>query len=703
MALSAERQAELEAIFAEPSVSPVEMSAERQAELEAIFAEPTQLPAQQPTQQVLRPGETLDMDIGPTTAGGLFAEDVGQFAQDVGKAAQSRETFQAVGGTVGAALGLPAGPAGAAALGVLGVAGGDALFNIIESAKAVFAGQEAAPLTIEGVKKAFEKPLAAATTEAGFTTALGAAGIPLRAAKPFIGRALKVTTEQARELMRNAKQLDIPLGAINVTPREAIKGFSRVLGVFPFVGTPLRESFASQTAAIDRSLDKILNEVAPSASVSEIGIDLTKFATKKFKAFRRLSGSLYDDFLKKAEDASVPDIFPTTNLNQAANNIIETQKTGLIPTQQAVEAAELATAKQKSVREFLAPPSITQAPIPEVTPPLRPLAGESDILVNFINKATQLPERLTALQIRSLQRSLQAIMSKAAADGFDVSRGIQLKKALELDFNNPQIDLLNPQEGQELIGSLTRANKFFAENIKRFETATAKKFGRIDKNIFKPKFTQAGARETDEAFSAVFNAKSPEALNNLRDVVGSKVFKRAARKHLDNSVSKAITETVGEGGEAIRIFDPVRLEKQLGLNTPDGRKMLETILQGTGVTLKQLDDFNRVVQAVGSVEIPDVSKFLQRRITLGGAAAITGLGGFAAGGGGILTKLGLLALTRSTARLLSSPQALKDMQAIISPTVTTQVKRATILRLLRSFPEGEEKTALTEAVNELEN
>ena len=665
MALSAERKAELESIFAEPSVSPVEMSAERQAELEAIFA----IPTQQPTQQVLRPGETLDMDIGPTTAGGLFAEDVGQFAQDVGKAAQSRETFQAVGGTVGAALGIPAGPVGAAGGGVLGVAAGDALFNIIESAKNVFAGQEAAPLTIEGVKKAFEKPLAAATTEAGFTTALGVAGIPLRAAKPFIGQLLKVTTEQAKELMRNAEQLNIPLGAINVTPREAIKGFSRVLGVFPFVGTPLRESFASQTAAIDRALDKTLNAVAPTATLSEVGVNLINAGSKKFKAFRRLSGALYDDFLKKAEDISVPDIFPTSNVKAKAVEIKGLQDAGQIQLPEGGTFGQIG----------------------------------DDPMTALVEQTINLPERLTVQQVRGAKESLERLMTKAAADGWDVSRGVQLKKALELDFNNPQVDLLNVQEATALTESLARANKFFGDNIKRFQTATAKKFGRVEKDIFKPKFTQAGARETDEAFSAVFNAKSPEALNNLRDVVGSKAFKRAARKHLDNAVSKAITETVGEGGEAIRIFDAVRLEKQLGLNTPDGRKMLETILQGTGVTLKQLDDFNRVVQSVGSVEIPDVSKFLQRRITLGGAAAITGLGGFAKGGGGILTKLGLLALTRSTARLLSSPQALKDMQAIISPTVTTQVKRATILRLLRSFPEGEEKTALTEAVNEFKN
>jgi len=610
-----------------------------------------------PPQQSLSLADRIAQALSPQ-------EVAAQQRQQIADAFTSRETARAAGGVLGGALGIPAGPPGVVAGGALGAAAGDAVFNIMASAKKAFEGFEMAPVSVESAIEAFKSPIKAGTEDIVASLGLGVAGRAARGVAPLVGKAVGVAKREAKELAGLATKLGVPLGAINVTPREAVKGFAKVAGVFPFIGTPIREAQSTAQKALDLSLDRTLNQVAPTASLQEVGVDLTKAGQSRFKAFRRLSGSLYDDFLKKAESASIPNIFPSTNLKNAAKEIAQQQGT-----------QEVILETGKAARK-----------------------PGSDILADFIEDSTQLPERLTAQQIRGLQTSLQEIMSKAAADGFDVSRGIKLKKALEIDFNNPVVNLLAPREGKELVDSLTTANKFFANNIKDFQTATAKKFGRVDKNIFKPKFFTAGSKEADEAFSAVFNSKSPQALQNLRSVVGRPTFNKAVRRHLDGVIEKAVIEPATES--AARIFDANKLEEVLGLATESGRETLKTMLKDSKITVKQLDDFTRVARAVGSVEIPNVSTFIQRRAVLGGGKAAAGAFTAGLGAADPITTIALMTALRKGSRVLSDPAQLRSLTIGLDSTATQKAQRAAVLRLIRNIPNSEEREALRDELKE---
>jgi len=585
-------------------------------------------------------------------------ERAAQLPQEIAQAALTPEVFQAAGGTIGGIVGAPAGPAGIAAGGALGTAGGEALFNVVESIRNLFEEQkEEGPTNLESIKEAFKGPIKAGTEDILFNLGLSAVGRVARGLAPLTGKALGVAKKEAIELARLADRLGIPLGAINVTANRAVKGFAKVAGVFPFVGTPIRKAQQTAQTLLEDSLNKTLDAVAPTVSLQEVGVDLTKAGQNKFKAFRRLSGALYDNFLNKAKNATVPTIFPTTNLTQKAKSILKEQDEGTIKL--------IGGGKFGSIK--------------------------SDILSSFLNDSTKLPQRLTAQQVRGLQRDLQTVMTKASADGWDISRGVDLKKALELDFNNPQVSELGIEEGKAIVDSLTTANKFFAKNIKMFQTATAKKFGRIDKNIFKPEFFEAGTREADEAFNAVFNSQSPQALQNLRKVVGPKPFRQAVRKHFDSAIEKSIIEPASEGAPSI--FDPIKLEAQLGLATLEGRQALEEMLKNSPLKLKDLEDLNRVSKAIGSVEIPDVSTFLTRRAGIAGAKGVTGA--FAATQGVISPGgVALMVAARSSARVLSDPAKLKSLTVALDSTIDDKLRRSAILRLIRLLPSKEEHEAL---------
>jgi len=447
--------------------------------------------------------------VAPETIGLPFGinvekEGLAELGQSFGRGLLSRPAFQGAGGTLGAALGIPLGPGGVLAGGGLGAAGGEAAFNVLQSAGL-------APTDVKtprSAAEAFTRPIKAGVEDVAFAGGLGVAGQAARAVGPTVKKgALKIAgamTPEAKEVKRMARDLNVPVGSINVTPRDAVRSFAKVAGVFPFVGTPIRKAQKVSQDAIARRFSDILDEMAPTATLADAGIDLTKGAKSQFNKFRAESKALYQAFEDTVDDLPVKDVIDGNIVRNVAEDVIGRQAAGQV---------------QLRTGEALSAPG-------------------TDPLGNFIGQLTQLPDNMTIPQLREVQRGLKDVMGRAAADGWDLSRGIEIKKSLEQAMNNPNFDRViqsvgdNPAIAQQIkdaSDALVNANRHFGENMSRFGTATAKKFGRVEKNIFGPGFKKAGSKEPDEIAKGVFNVKSPIALQNLRDVTGEKAFRKAAR------------------------------------------------------------------------------------------------------------------------------------------------------------------------------
>ncbi len=124
------------------------------------------------------------------------------------------------------------------------------------------------------------------------------------------------------------------------------------------------------------------------------------------------------------------------------------------------------------------------------------------------------------------------------------------------------------------------------------------------------------------------------------------------------------------------------------------------MLKDTPLKVSDIEDFNKVAQAVGSVEIPDVATFIKRRAVLGGAKAIAGT--FLAGVGltSPIKTIALITATRSGARLISDPAKLKSLTTALDSTATQKAQRAAVLRLIRTIPNQEERDFLTNELNQ---
>ncbi len=566
-----------------------------------------------------------------------------------GQAAFSPETFQAAGGMAGAALGTPLGVPGALAGGALGAAAGQSAFDVAQRARAALGG-EPAPDTTVG-QEALQAGQAG-LTDLAFGGAGAVAGPLVKSFKPALGRLLGVSGQPAKAVVEEATKQGIPLAAAQVSQKPSVKNFSQVIGVFPYVGTPFKRLAAGTSQAIDSRTTAILNELAPTATAADLGVDLTNAAKGRFKDTARVGGALYKDFTDKAIAAGNPSIVPTDTMRQVANSLLEQQAQGRV----------FVPGARGQTRTNIVPE--------ELGNPL------DKFFQNFVN----VPERLTVLQARGLQRSLNDATKLAKAQGFDVSRAAQIKQALEQDLNNLDVGNLAPDVGAPIVKALQNANTFWAREMTAFETPTAKRFGRVDRNIFSPKFAQAGGTNADEAFRAVVNSRSPQAMADLRRLVGDDVMKGVARRNVEDAFAKA-TATGAQKGSSLS-FDPENLAQNLGLNSADGRRVLAESLKGTPISVDDLEKFVDVTRVASDFNVPDVSTFLQRRLTLGGLRSLLATG---VAGVGItqapLTALGMGVLARKGSQILASPTALKSMTKALDDSLTDKVRRAALLRV----------------------
>ena len=576
---------------------------------------------------------------------------------DLTGGAVNRGTLTAAGGTLGGVLGAAGGPVGALAGGGLGAAAGSSAFDVANRAIRAFQGR---PQPDVSVPEEAARAVQEGVTDVAFGAGAASLGPLVKSFKPLMGKLLGVGGEPTRKLAAEAAKQGVPLAAVQVSKRPSVKGFSRVLGIFPFVGTPFKELASASGKAVEDRAGAILNELAPTATTADLGVDLVKAAKGKFKDFRRVSGALYDDFAKQAEAAGNPTIVPTDSTRQVANQIRDQRA-----------AARVLVPGARGESKTLVQPEELRNPLDQ-----------------FFDNFANIPERLTVTQARGLQRSLNEATQRASAQGFDISRAGQIKQALEQDMNSLDVGNLPPEVGQSIVGALQRANTFFADSIRPFETATAKRFGRVDRNIFNPKFAKAGSANPDEAFKAVVNTRSPQAMADLRRLVGNDAMKGVARRHVEDALAKAVASGAPKGSSLN--FDPSNFAANLGMDSAQGRQVLDEALKNTGVTSSELEKFVDVARAASDFTVPDVSSFLQRRFTLGGVRSLLGGATLAAGVSSPPAGIALAILARKGSQILSSPSALRAMTTALDDSVSDQVKRAAVLRLARAVVPDDE-------------
>ena len=552
-----------------------------------------------------------------------------------------RPTFEAIGGIAGGVVGSPGSLPTMVVGSTLGTAGAGQLYDVVQG---YITNQ---PKTLDGqLSTAFQD----LQREAAFQTFF--------AKIPGMGRYLKSKLvnkdAKTKSLYESAKSIGFPL-SISDTGKPIAKGYNRVIGVFPFVGTPTKKQLAGKADFLNKYSIDTLNTFAPNVSISNLGIDMVEAAKSTRQEFRNITSFFYDDFYKSASKLKQP-VISTENFSNAAKSYIKLVDDGLIK----IKGKRLKTPQKDQFYKYA-------KSIQNIDP--------------FINIS----------QYKAIIRDMNKFSKQSQKEGYELGQILSLKTGLEKDLNlltKPEYykqfsKVVDVKNMSDVANKLKFANKVFANGLensmitkvmrdkarkqglelrnirgqKIFDRGAAKYFERVDKAIFGSGFEKPGGIYSDQLADALLKNRNltPQLLNDLNALVGKKNYDKFVRKVFQ----KAYDNSIVDNGVNGLMFDPFKYEDLLGLNTESGREIMKGLLKGSKLTIKQLDDFFDIAKNHGSLTIPDVSQFITRRATLGGTKSI--LGGVALGYGTFndpVRGLGLIYLARKGSGILSDPKNL---------------------------------------------
>lgn len=564
----------------------------------------------------------------------------------VGDALTSRSALEAIGATTGSLIpylgqgGVAAGAArGAQAGGALGAIGGwrgRALGSLVGGIAGAIAGNsvrdiiapEEAPQNIEQLTDRLR-----GASQDEVTSQVISAAIPV-VAKPFRSAAtsfMDAGSGAAQELYKKAQQFGIDLAPANLRDSSFVDSWRKVIGVMPWAGKPFIRSSERQREQVAGAVDDILDTIAPNTNMFDSGVNLIRAAENASEAFTKEAKRYYKNFYDKA--AQLPAAFKSDAVKNAANDILSRR-------------------------------AVSQ--IEGVTSPV------SDNATELLTQLGSMPDHLSIQQIRGMTSDLNSIIATRKMAGEDVTDLLSIKKAFEKASGDIDTSIVGDAAAKEVTGALKAANKFYAENIKKFQTATGKKFGRVDKNIFNVGFSKAGTRPDDQTMKAVFDAGSPKALQELRNIVGEKPFASAVRAHLQEPMRSIVKEVDG-----VKYVDSSDFVKRFKLDTDEGRKTMQEMLKGSGIDRRTVDSFIDVVRSVERIQPTSPSSFLQRRLTLGGLGAFGSFYGV-----GMVPAASILYLTGKVSDAFTNPKVMRDFVRANNAAIPDRLKIAALERMV---------------------
>jgi hypothetical protein len=560
-------------------------------------------------------------------------------------------------------------------------------------------------------------------------------------------------TNTFKKMKELAETYGYPLGIVQATNSGFWKGYAKVVGVFPWVGTPFRKSGEAIDEAT-RQYFKRTNNLMPVNTISQLGADVRKMAEGKYDAIRAAQNYLYDDFEEFALKLGNKKVISLGNTIKQADRTYK---------------KFLESRPKQGYGNLRWPGSRTQEAFGE-----------------FYQNLSNLGETATLQEAITLRQMFNDFMVNFKSEfGGTIPRSEgnaigKLQNMFERDFSNMM--KLDSEIDDAILDQVKKkyntAVEFFADTTKNYEGGIITDFKQMNRSMFGPGAEQKGYMYAGEAFNTIFNRakKDPEAMNHLlsliqptnaelkawklagnkdgvtkkvkqlvkeidptdpegvreiyiskevptvsrgpdsgRLVIAQRMFNDAIKNSIGGlpsgsnfvdflSVPSASLEQIQKKG--IRKVAPDLLEyqnvtinagqfaKNLGLDSPDGIEVLNTLFKGTNINVKDIKNFLSAADAAGSFVIPDPSTFVQRRVTLSGFKGMF-IGGMAgAGGATALVNFPMLIvplLLRHGSDLLTDPKALEAITDTLETGVVTAARRKSLLQWAEKFLPNDEE------------
>ena len=568
---------------------------------------------------------------------------------------------------------------------------------------------------------------------AAFTTMAAGLGPLASYLRPVLGKVLGLGGD-ASGMSKLAERYQIPIGisiaATGDMAGNAVKGFGKIIGVFPLIGSIMKDrqlralvqtkkALETQSGLIGsaedfyRSQYKLLNKTekaafnkelkeygfnnldeaieaqirleayAPIQHMTDVGMFMHKAAADRYNRFSYVNNLLYDSFEKTANKISQPFI-GTSHTKQIGKMLKERID------QYKIQLDDYST--------------------------YNPQMNEMERFI--VETLGNLPEYVNPLQMRGLQKEINRIYGNMRGEfganfvGADILANA--RKAITTDLNNfagwkQGLSAEDKATAEVAKRALLRANSVFAQMSPIYKSQAAKKFKLIDENMFNAGPELPGWNYSDELYNIVMSKKiTPQAITQVKELIGQEAFDSVTRTWLNeglknslrrnNPIDLMVDAPSARGTRPKRIMvtdyavDPDALLQNIGFDQPG----FEAMIDAAGLNGKVVkDNIKNLVEIARKIEGQDIGNpfaLVKRRIALGGIrtgfktfsfGAAAGVGGGAAVFGPAPVIAGLLA--RYTADFLSSPNVLKNYSQVIDDTASMAVKRAAYTNILRDF------------------
>lgn len=599
-----------------------------------------------------------------------------------------RPTFEAVGGTAGSIIGgtvggmtmNPAGPVvGSIVGGGVGTAAGGVAYDAYRDVRRLFADDPSIPPSAgERLSHAAQEGL----TDAAISTGVG--GIPAVArTAQALGRKVLGIRPEGVELAREAERRGIGLGPADVVDEHgAPRAYVNVFGRMPWFGGPARVARDRKINEWIEHRDRYFGVFAPPEHFADVSRAVSRSAERMYDGFRTEASRLYGEAKTLADQAGP--IFPTDMMKKEAEKRANELSSGVIT---------LLPIRDPATGKMVASGTL----------------GNANATVNeLLHKLTLLPPKINATQLDALDTEIERTMNKISKEyGYEFKELNDVRRVGEAT-------LRTIASSEPAAAALKAADDFFERGIKTFQTPVGQKFGKVNKNMFRPGMEKAGTLNEDELLRVVVNSRSPESVTQLTDIVGPRTMQRVARTYIDNAYQAARGATEAPIGHT-PLSQPMRGERagdvvfsvekfahNLGLDRPQSNEYETTrrMLQTAGVDIHDMRRFIEVTKSVLGNEIPDASTYVARRGTIAGIRSILtavspgvtletfGPKGSGVGFSGAL--LGLMA-ARYVTHLMTDPTSLKRLINAYQPGVSVQQRNMALVRLVRKFGETDDE------------
>jgi len=513
----------------------------------------------------------------------------------------------------------------------------------------------------------------------------------------------------------------MPMGIIQASNMPFWKGYSKVIGVFPWVGS----AFGRQSQAVDEGarqyLSSMANSLAPMQTITQLGGDISKIMNKNYEATRNAQQYLYENFEEYAKKLKGKKVVNLTGFKEVAKDTAAQFEEAIPGMQGYGEFRFPGDGTKRAFGVFYKNMSGLEDNVTlEQAITLRQMFN--DFLTNFKSEFKGTIPREEA----------QAIGNLAARLEFDLLNLKNVDNAIdETVFNTA-------------LAKLAAANEYFAMTTPQFQGGVASNIKQVNSNAFGPgPDVDRGLMYKDEIFEIIFGRakSSPDAMDHLLELSQTtpdqiRAYKKAGNKEgvvvdldvlvknmdqnspmygkFEKKVMPIISAAPDAGRKKIlrKIFDdamegaieglpdgvtssqylnmnkvdptviqakglkkaapdmlefgevrfnPSKFADGLGLNTEKGQQILGKALEGTGVTLQGVKNFIDAVNKAKSFEVTDASTFLQRRLTLTGFRGMMMFGAGTAMSGASLGIGPLLtaAALKYGSRIMTNPKYLK--------------------------------------------